>query len=209
MTIAAATLLFLLVMDPLGNIPFFLAALSPVAPKRRSRVIARELLLAYGVMLLFLFVGKPMLGLLNISEPALTIAGGVILFLIAIRMVFPSPDRPMKEELEGEPFLVPLAIPYVAGPSLLAAEILVMSREPDRWMEWTTALTAAWMISALIIALGSRLSAILGRRGLIAVERLTGMILVAVAVQMFLTGVDQHQQRNRNAQSDGAVTLLS
>ena len=191
MTITSAAVLFFLVLDPLGNIPFFFAALKPVPPARRGRVIVRELLIAYTVMVAFLFAGQSLLGLLHISEPALTIAGGVILFLIALRMVFPSPEKSMQEELGGEPFIVPLAIPYVAGPSLLAAELLLMSREPERWPEWLLALTLAWLASAVIIMLGSRLSAYLGQRGLVALERLTGMILVAIAIQMFLTGVER------------------
>jgi small neutral amino acid transporter SnatA (MarC family) len=90
-SIASAAILLLLVMDPLGNIPFFLAALKPVAPARQVRVVVRELLIAYGVMVVFLFAGGPLFAVLGISEPALTIAGGVILFLIALRMVFPPP----------------------------------------------------------------------------------------------------------------------
>ena len=192
MTIASAAILFFLVMDPLGNIPFFLAALKPVDPKRHTQILIRELLLAYGVMVVFLFAGQFLLGLLHISEPALTIAGGVILFLIALRMVFPSPERSLHEEVEGEPFLVPLAIPYVAGPSLLAAELLLMSREPQRWGEWLVALSLAWLATAIIVLLGSRLSSYLGPRGLIALERLTGMILVAIAIQMFLAGIERY-----------------
>jgi len=191
-TIASAAILFFLVMDPLGNIPFFLAALKPVDPKRHTQILIRELLLAYGVMVVFLFAGQFLLGLLHISEPALTIAGGVILFLIALRMVFPSPERSLHEEVEGEPFLVPLAIPYVAGPSLLAAELLLMSREPQRWGEWLVALSLAWLATAIIVLLGSRLSSYLGPRGLIALERLTGMILVAIAIQMFLAGIERY-----------------
>src|SRR5262245_65151333 len=126
---SAAVLLFL-VMDPLGNIPFFLASLQQVDPVRQSRVVTRELVIAYGVMVVFLFAGQSLLGMLHISEPALTIAGGVILFLIALRMVFPSPEKSMQEDVDGEPFIVPLAIPYVAGPSVLATELLLMSREP-------------------------------------------------------------------------------
>src|SRR5262245_27057207 len=113
-------------MDPLGNIPLFLAALRHVAPARQGRVIVRELLIAYGLMVGFLLTGQFLLGALHISEPALTIAGGVILFLIALRMVFPSPERSLHEEVEGEPFVVPLAIPYVSGPSVLATELLLM-----------------------------------------------------------------------------------
>jgi small neutral amino acid transporter SnatA (MarC family) len=152
--------------------------------------VVRELLVAYAVMVAFLFIGKPALGLLHISEPALTIAGGLILFLIALRMVFPSPDRP-GEEVIGEPLVVPLAVPYIAGPSLLASELLLVSREPDRWADWLVALTAAWAVTAVVVLAGSRLAARLGPRGFVALERLTGMVLVAVAVQMFLTGVER------------------
>jgi MarC family membrane protein len=188
-TIASASLLFFLVMDPLGNIPFFLSTLKEVDPARRTFVLLRELLIAYAVMAVFLFAGEALLSLLNISGPALTISGGVILFLIALRMVFPSPEKSMREEVAGEPFIVPLAIPYVAGPSLLATELLLMSQQPGRWPEWLGALTLAWLGTAVIVLLGSKLSALLGQRGLIALERLTGMVLVAIAVQMFLSGL--------------------
>ena len=190
MTLESAVVLLFLVIDPFGNIPFFVAALNSVEPERHRRVIVRELLVAYGVMVAFLFAGEPLLGLLGISGPALTIAGGVILFLIALKMVFPRPGQSLQEEIEGEPFIVPLAIPYVAGPSVLAAELLLMSHEPTRWPTWLLAVTLAWMATAIIVALGSRVAEYLGRRGLIAIERLMGMILVAIAIQMFLTGVE-------------------
>src|SRR4051794_25749950 len=115
MTLASAAFLLVLVMDPLGNIPFFLSALGKVEPHRQSAVVLRELLIAYGIMVAFLFLGQPMLRLLQVSDPALTIAGGVVLFLIAVRMVFPSPEKPLQEDVDDEPFIVPLAIPYVAG----------------------------------------------------------------------------------------------
>jgi multiple antibiotic resistance protein len=190
MTILSAAFLFLLVMDPLGNVPFFLSALRTVEPARQARVVLRELLIAYAVLVAFLFVGVQLLALFHISEPALTIAGGVVLFLIALRMVFPTPDKPLAEDVDGEPFIVPLAIPYVAGPSALATSALQMSREPERWLDWLVALTAAWLACAAILLLGSRLSRLLGHKGLIALERLMGMVLVAVAIQMFLTGVE-------------------
>jgi small neutral amino acid transporter SnatA (MarC family) len=155
-------------------------------------VIIRELLVAYAVMVAFLFAGGALLNLLQISEPALTIAGGVILFLIALRMVFPEPGRSFQEDVEGEPFIVPLAVPYVAGPSVLATELLLMSREPTRWGSWLIALSLAWAATAVIIMLGSRVRAVFGQRGMIAMERLMGMILVAIAVQMFLSGVERY-----------------
>ncbi len=192
MTLASAIVLLFLVIDPFGNVPFFVTAMKQVDPSRRRRVIVRELLIAYVVMVVFLFFGQPLLRVLGISGPALTIAGGVILFLIALRMVFPNRARNAGEELEGEPFIVPLAIPYVAGPSVLAVEMLMMSDEPDRWAVWLTAITVAWAATSVIVLFGSQVAERLGSRGLVAIERLMGMILVAIAIQMFLTGADTY-----------------
>ncbi len=192
MTLASAIVLLFLVIDPFGNVPFFVTAMKQVDPSRRRRVIVRELLIAYVVMVVFLFFGQPLLRVLGISGPALTIAGGVILFLIALRMVFPNRARNAGEELEGEPFIVPLAIPYVAGPSVLAVEMLMMSDEPDRWAVWLTAITVAWAATSVIVLFGSQVAERLGSRGLVAIERLMGMILVAIAIQMFLTGADMY-----------------
>lgn len=191
MTVTSAALLLFLVMDPLGNIAVFLAALKNVHPSRQSRVVIRELLIALGVLVVFLFSGKYILQLLRISEPALGISGGVILLLIALRMIFPSPVKSLKEEVDSEPFIVPLAIPYVAGPSTLAAELLLMSREPQRWPEWLLALLLAWVVNSVILYFASGFRKYLGEKGLIALERLMGMILVTVAVQMLVTGIEQ------------------
>jgi multiple antibiotic resistance protein len=192
MSIVSSALLLLLVMDPLGNIPAFLSALKDVAPARQPRIVIRELLIALAIMIVCLFAGQVVLGLFHISESALTIAGGVILFLIALRMVFPSADR-ASEDITGEPFIVPLAIPFVAGPSLLATELLLMSREPERWRDWLLALAGAWLATAIILMLASRLRAFLSQKGLVAMERLMGMVLVAIAVQMFLSGIERWQ----------------
>jgi multiple antibiotic resistance protein len=192
MSIESAAILLFLVIDPLGNIPFFLASLRAVEPSRQNLVIVRELVIAYGVMVAFLFLGRTLLDVLGISDPALTIAGGVILFLIALRMAFPPADRSAHEDVAGEPFIVPLAIPYVAGPSLLATELLLMSREPERWGSWLIALTAAWAATLVILMLAARLRSYLGQRGMIAIERLMGMVLVAIAIQMFLSGVERY-----------------
>jgi MarC family membrane protein len=192
LTLVSAIILLFLVIDPFGNVPFFVAALNQVDPARRRRVIVRELLIAYLVMVAFLFVGQPLLLILGISGPALTIAGGVILFLIALRMVFPIRGRTAQEEIDGEPFIVPLAIPYVAGPSVLAVELLLMSDEPTRWPIWLLAISAAWAGTSVVVFFGSQVAERLGSRGLIAIERLMGMILVAIAIQMFLTGADTY-----------------
>lgn len=191
MSITTAALTLFLVMDPLGNIPFFLSALQRVPAERHAAVVRRELLIAYGIMVVFLFAGGPLLSLLAISQEALTLAGGIILFLIAIRMVFPPPGG-THEEIQGEPFIVPLAIPYVAGPSVLATLMLFMKGAPTAWANWLIALTIAWAATAAILLAGQRLRTVLGPRTMLAIERLMGMILVAVAVQMFLSGLQQY-----------------
>ncbi len=188
MTIISAALLLFLVMDPLGNIPLFLTALKNVAPERRTFVIFRELLIALLVMVIFLFSGQAFLSALHISEPALTATGGVILFLIALKMIFPQ-DHPSTHKNEEEPFIVPLAIPYVAGPSALATLLLIMNGEPERWMDWVIALLLAWLVSGIILMMAGPLAKILRNRGLIAMERLMGMILIAISIQMLLNGI--------------------
>ena len=190
--ISAATLLFL-VMDPLGNIPIFLSVLEDVAPERRTRVLIRELLLAFVVLVLFLFFGQYVLGFLQLSQHSIRIAGGIILFLIALKMVFPvKRSAHTVEEIQGEPLLVPLAIPMVAGPSAMAIVMLMATNNPDRMMDWLLALFAAWLLSSLILVSANGLKRFLGQRGLIAMERLMGMLLIALAVQMLLEGISAY-----------------
>lgn len=187
----AVTLLFL-VMDPLGNIPFFMTAVKKVARERRQWVIARELLIALAIMVLFLFAGQGLLGLIQVSPEALTAAGGIILMLIAVRMVFPSPETTLEEvSLADEPFIVPLAVPYTAGPSLLAVEVLLVSQDPARWPTWLAALMIAWSASATILFLSGYLERILGERVLLAIERLMGMVLVMISTQMIFDGIQR------------------
>ena len=190
--ISAATLLFL-VMDPLGNIPVFLSVLEDVAPERRTRVLLRELILAFFVLLFLLFFGQYFIGFLQLSEHSIRIAGGIILFLIALKMVFPVRRAAWtSDELHGEPLLVPLAIPMVAGPSAMAVVMLLSSDNPDRMSEWVLALFAAWLLSSIILVSATGLKRFLGRRGLIAMERLMGMLLIALSVQMLLEGLSAY-----------------
>jgi multiple antibiotic resistance protein len=190
-TLFSAAVLLFLVLDPFGNVPFFIAALQNAPRERHKRIIVRELVIALMVLVVFLFAGQHILRALHISEPALRAAGGTVLFLIAIRMVFPRPGASVGEELPGEPFIVPLAIPYVAGPSALASVLLIMNQEPDRWPEWLGALVLAWALTGLIILMSSVLARRLGKRVLIAIERLMGMLLTALAIQMLMTGIRQ------------------
>lgn len=189
MTILSATVLLFLVIDPFGNISFFLSAVRGVPAHRRNKVILRELAIALVALVAFLFAGRRILLVLRISEPALTVAGGIILFLISIKMVFPTARGMSPEELEGEPFVVPLAIPYVAGPSALSTVMLIMNQEPDRWLEWLAAVVLAWGLSSAIIYSSGLLGRLLGDRGLVAIERLMGMVLVTISVQMLLSGI--------------------
>nr|WP_255698202.1 MarC family protein [Tessaracoccus sp. ZS01] len=181
---------FFLVMDPLGNVPLFLTALRNTPEERRQWVILRELLIALAVMVAFLFAGRSLLDLLNIGNAALETAGGVILLLIAIRMVFPTAERNLREpHTDDEPFIVPLAVPYVAGPSLLAVEVVLISQNPADWPIFLGALILAWSVTAGILYLSGFLRRVVGDKTLIAIERLMGMILVILAVQMMLGGI--------------------
>ncbi len=194
MTFWSAAILLFLVMDPLGNIPVFVSVLSRVEPRRRMRVLARELIIALVVLLVFLVAGQWVLRALRVADPALTIAGGVILFLIALRMVFPTPGGVFGEPAEEEPFIVPLAVPLVAGPSALATVLLLVARDPQHIVMWLLALLAAWLASSIILLLSAPLSRALGSHGLAAVERLMGLILITVAVQLFLNGLSRFLQ---------------
>lgn len=192
MTLISAAVLLFFVMDPLGNVPLFLAALRHVDPSRHRAILVRDVVIALGIMIGFLFAGRFLLDLLHVSSAALTAAGGFILLLIAVRMVFPTSERSLREEVEDEPFIVPLAIPYTAGPSVLATELLLMTREPDRWPTWLAAVCLAWAASAVILYFSTSLRRLLGERGLTAFERLMGMILAIVAVEMMMAGVAQY-----------------
>jgi multiple antibiotic resistance protein len=189
MTVASAALLLFLILDPLGNIPVFLGLLKPLPEARRRIVLARELLIALVVLMLFLWGGKYMLELMHLRQESVSIAGGIVLFLIGLRMIFPRPEGLMGELPGGEPFIVPMAIPLVAGPSGMAAVMLMGSNEPGRLTEWSLALLIAWAATAAILFSATYLYRWLGTRVLIAVERLMGMLLVAISVQMFLDGL--------------------
>jgi MarC family membrane protein len=187
--IFSAAILLLLVIDPFGNVPIVLAALENVAPARRPRIVVRECIAAYVILLAFLFGGQTFLAWLGLSETSLAIAGGIILFLIALRMVFRHPEGLFGDAPGEEPFLVPLAIPAIAGPSALATVMLMVSRDPAHRLAWVIALTAAMIVTTIVLVASGRLQRVLGDRGMIAVERLMGLVLTAIAVQMLLDGL--------------------
>ena len=186
-TFLSATILLLLITDPVGNIPVFANALKHVPPERRPKVILREILIAFGLLLTFMFVGEGFLRVMNLSELSLQIGGGVILFLIALRMVFPSQGVEI-DDVVTEPLIVPLAIPAIAGPSALATVLLLVSQQPDKRMEWIGALCVTMIISAIVLVSAERILRVIGNRLVVAVERLMGLVLVSVAIEMMLRG---------------------
>lgn len=184
---SAAVLLFFL-MDPLGNIPVLLSILKGIDTRRQRIIIVRELIMALVILLIFLIAGKPLLDFLHLQQEALTISGGIILLIIGLRMIFPRPEGVMGQQPGGEPFLVPIAIPMIAGPSVLAMLILMTQNNPGKLANWFFALIIAWALSAVILLAAPVLFRVLKERGLTALERLMGMILVMMAVQMLING---------------------
>lgn len=189
-TFASATILLLLITDPLGNIPIFANTLRGVAPERRPRVILREVLIAFALLLVFLFFGAEFLRVMNLSDLSLQIAGAVVLFLIALRMIFPADSNP-EAEPPGEPLIVPLAIPALAGPSALATVMLLVAQAPERRLEWVGALCVTMAVCAVVLLMAERIQRLVGERVVMAFERLMGLILVAISVEMLIRGIKQ------------------
>jgi multiple antibiotic resistance protein len=191
MTTLSAGIMLFLIMDPLGNIPFFLSLLKEVPPRRRRRIMVRELLIALGVLLVFLFGGQQFLHVMQLKPDSISIAGGLVLFLIGIRMVFPPADGGgiFGKPGQGEPFIVPMAIPGVAGPSAMAALLLLTNTQPGRTADWVMALLLAWLATSAILLSATYLFRWLGESVLTALERVMGMLLIALSVQMFMAGV--------------------
>lgn len=194
----SVTVLLILITDPLGNIPFFLSALRQVPAGRRQRVVLRECCMAWGALLVFLLAGKPILGMLRLSDESLRVGGGVILMLIAIRMIFPERGARLGDEpVRGEPFIVPLAIPLIAGPSAMATVLLLARQEPGHLMLLAGAVTAAIAVTVLVFALSERIQSLLGDQAITAMERLMGLVLTAIAVEMLLGGIASYIRQFR------------
>ena len=195
MEIYSTFILLFLIMDPLGNLPVFMSILKGVPEERRTKVLIRELIISLVILIIFQFGGKYLLLSLHLKQESVSIAGAIILFIIAIRMIFPSGTGGgiMGSTPDGEPFIVPLAIPLIAGPSILATLILQSSQYPDNQLELTLAVLYAWALSAAILMMSNRIMKLLGGRGIFAIERLMGMILVMLSVQMFMQGIAHYQ----------------
>ena len=193
--LTSAVITLFLIMDPLGNVPVFLSILKDVPPARRRIILMREVVIAYVVLLVFLLAGPHVLRVLHLEQETISIAGGIVLFLIALRMIFPGAGGLHADSPEGEPFVVPLAIPLIAGPSTLAALMLLQRSEPGATWQLLLAVTIAWVLTAAILLAAPFFYRVLHQRGLIAMERLMGMLLVMISVQMLMNGLGHFVSR--------------
>lgn len=191
-TFLSALVLLLLVLDPFGSLPVFISVLRPVAPGRRRIVALREALIAFAVLAVFMVAGQGFLELMRLSERSLEVAGGVILLIIAVRMVFASGGEVYAAGNDREPFIFPLAVPLLAGPSAMATVLLLASRQPERLWTWMAALTVAMTVSAVVLLSADRLRRWLGASMVAAIEKLMGLVLTAIAVEMILAGLKQY-----------------
>lgn len=189
----SALVLLLLVLDPFGSLPIFIAVMQNVAPGRRTRVAVRESALAFAVLLLFMFTGQAFLGLMRLSERSLEVAGGVILLIIAMRMIFAAQGEVYAADgAEREPLIFPLAVPLLAGPSAMATVLLLASRQPERLATWVGALTVAMLVSSAVLLGADRIRQWIGSSMVSAIEKLMGLVLTAVAVEMILAGLKRY-----------------
>lgn len=188
----SAFVLLLLVLDPFGSLPIFISVLKNVPAERRTRVAVREVLIAFGVLAVFMFTGQGFLTLMRLSERSLEVAGGVILLIIAIRMIFSGGSEIYASDDNREPLIFPLAVPLLAGPSAMATVLLLAARQPDRVMAWLGALAAAMLVSGGLLLAADRIRKLLGRSMVSAVEKLMGLVLTAVAVEMVLAGLKRY-----------------
>jgi MarC family membrane protein len=188
----SAFILLLLVLDPLGSLPVFIPIMSSVAPERRHRVAVREVAIAFAVLFAFMFFGDAFLRVMRLSERSLEVAGGVILLMVAIRMIFSQPGGVYGTPAGKEPLIFPLAVPLLAGPSAMATVLLLASRQPDRMIAWIGALACAMGVSGVVLVLCHRIRRLLGDSVVSALEKLMGLVLTAVAVEMVLAGLKRY-----------------
>jgi MarC family membrane protein len=191
-TFLAAFILLLLVLDPLGSLPIYIPILRQVPAQRRSWVAAREVGIALAVLLLFMYFGESFLRVMHLSERSLEVAGGVILLMVAIRMIFSHANGVYGVPEGKEPLIFPLAIPLLAGPSAMATVLLLASRQPESMGTWIAALCAAMAVSGLVLLLCERIRSWVGDSVVTATEKLMGLVLTAIAVEMILAGLKRY-----------------
>lgn len=188
----SALILLLLVLDPLGNLAVFIPIMRGVPAPRRTRVALREVAIAFGVLAVFMFLGDGFLRVMRLSERSLEVAGGVILLMVAIRMIFSHADGVYGVADGKEPLIFPLAVPLLAGPSAMATVLLLASRQPADMLTWISALACAMAVSGMALLLCDRIRRALGDSVISALEKLMGLVLTAIAVEMILAGLKRY-----------------
>jgi len=197
MTLFTITLILFLIMDPIGNISSFLSQLQDLPHARQRWVILREMGFALAAMVIFYLIGETIFNFLNISEVTLRISSGVILFIVALQILFSNFSSIRANLPKGHPFVIPLAIPLIAGPTLLATIMLYAHLSTDMspifWgLELPTILLAiivSWLAALVVLMFSTELQRLLGDNGLVACEKLMGMILILLAIQRFMEGI--------------------
>lgn len=188
MTLLSVAFSLFLLMDAVGNIPLYISFLKRIPAKRQWKIILREMVIALAIIIAFSFLGNALMEFLSVNQYTIQIAGGIILFMIALKMVFPSPSAEEALPHDTEPFIVPLAVPLVAGPAVLAAVMIYAKQEANNLI-MIGAIFLAWIASLFILLASPFINKILGWRGIVAIERLMGLVLTLIAIQMFLNGL--------------------
>jgi len=190
MSVLSISLVLFLIMDPIGNVSSFLTMVRGIEPKRQTFIVIREMLIALLFMVLFNYLGEYIFEWLQVSETTVRISSGVILFIVAVQILFPQLKGIRDNIPEEEPFIIPLAIPLIAGPALLAT-IMLYAHMEENLHTMLLAILVAWFASVIVLLSSRYLYRILGVNGLMACEKLMGMVLVLLAIQRFLDGVAQ------------------
>ncbi len=190
-TLSLAITLFF-VLDPFGNLPVVLGLLTHIERKRHWRIVLRESLIALLLMVIFYAVGPWFLKLLDIGPSDLKICGGVVLAIIALRLVFPDERLTHGKEEINEPFIVPMAIPLMVGPSALATVMIMAAQSAAEPLSGLVMMGLAWFFTAGLLLLGVMMGGLIPARLLIALERLSGLLLAVIAVRMIMTGLQAY-----------------
>ena len=188
-SIIGTAILLMFILDPFGNVPLLLAILKDVDNKRKKLIIMRESIFGLAILLIFFFFGKAFLGIFHLETASVTIAGGIIFFVIALNMIFPGEKGNVALFGYDDPFVVPIAIPLIAGPSALATIMVMTKTYSEHFWPLFASVMLAWALSTLILYMSPFLYRILKEKGLNALEKLMGMLLLMLAVQMFVNGI--------------------
>ncbi len=198
MSFLTLTLILFLIIDPVGNIASYLSLTKNLENNRRWKFLTKEMLIALGLMIVFNYLGEVIFDVLKVSEVSVKISAGLILFLFALQVLFPTLNSIRQNLPKGEPFIIPLAMPLIAGPSLLAT-IMLFAHVEESQLVMLGAIFVAWLGAFIILALSRFLFKFLGNNGLMACEKLMGMVLILLAIQRFMDGIKQFLETNGTA----------